>query len=313
MSDKGSSSHRTVIIAAATNFAVAVVKAVLALFTGSASLWAEAAHSTADTGNQLLLFVGLRKSSKGKDRHHPFGHGQERYFWSFLAAIGIFVVGGLLSIGEGLRSLLSPEPVRSVWLGIAVLVVAALFEGYSWLTARRQLTGEARRRQRSLVQHLTRASDPSPTAVYLEDSAALIGIGLALTALILDALTGWRAWDGIAGVCIGVLLIVVAVLLARRNKSLLLEESVPDDVLHDLRAELHMDGAQTERLSAIYIGPGQILICAHLRLGPDLLNGPASELVDAVNTLRRHMLDLPLVVETEITVLAPTSADVRAR
>jgi cation diffusion facilitator family transporter len=300
------SSHRTVVVAGAANLAIALAKTVAAALTGSAGLWAEAAHSFADTGNQALLFVGLRKSRGGADERHPFGYGQERYFWSFLAAIGIFVIGGLLSIGEGIRSLLNPEPVRSAWVGIAVLVVAAAFEGYSWYTARRQLRTEARARRRSVIEHVSTASDPSPTAVYLEDSAALIGIALALTALILDLLTGRSVWDGIAGVAIGVLLIVVAVLLARRTKSLLLDESVPADVMDDLRHHLRMDGATTQRLVAVYVGPSQILVCADLRPEDGLLTGPADELVNAVAALREHMLKLPHVVAAEIN-LVPTA------
>lgn len=296
------SSHRTVVVAGAANLAIAVAKAAAALFTGSASLWAEALHSFADTGNQVLLFIGLRKSGRSPDERHPFGHGQERYFWSFLAALGIFVVGGLLSIGEGVRSLLNPEPVRSPWIGIAVLIVAGAFEGYSWRTARVQLRDEARKRRRSVAEHLARASDPSPTAVYLEDSAALVGIGLALAALLLDVFTGWTFWDGVAGVAIGVLLIVVALLLARRNKSLLLDESVPEDVMGDLRSRLRLAGATTERLVAVYVGPSQVLVCADLRIGEALLQRPAADLVEAVEALRHTMLALPHVIATEITV-----------
>ncbi len=301
--EQAPSTHRTVIVAGAANLAIAVAKTIAAAVTGSAGLWAEAAHSFADTGNQALLLIGVRKSRIGADDRHPFGYGQERYFWSFLAAIGIFVVGGLLSIGEGVRSLLNPEPVRSAWVGITVLLVAGAFEGYSWHTARRQLRTEAKARRRTVIEHVSSASDPSPTAVYLEDSAALIGIGLALAALLLDLVTGHPFWDGIAGVAIGLLLIVVAVLLARRNKSLLLDESVPEDVLADLRNNLRMDGVMTQRLIAVYVGPSQILVCADLRAEDGLLHAPAEDLVNAVAAVRERMLQLPHVVAAEINVV----------
>src|SRR5690349_11452890 len=116
----GGDSKRTIVVAVIANLAIAVAKTVAALLTGSTSMWAEAAHSLADTGNEVLLFVGLRRSVKRPDERHPFGYGQERYFWAFLAALGIFLIGGALSIGEGIRSLLLPEPVESLWVGIGV-------------------------------------------------------------------------------------------------------------------------------------------------------------------------------------------------
>src|SRR3954464_400344 len=137
-------SYRTVVVAVAANLAIALAKIVAALLTGSASMWAEALHSIADTGNEVLLFVGLHKSTRAPDRSRPFGYGQERFFWAFLAALGIFLIGGALSVGEGVRSLLLPEPVESLWVGIVVLVVAAGFESYSWHTARQQLREGAR-------------------------------------------------------------------------------------------------------------------------------------------------------------------------
>jgi cation diffusion facilitator family transporter len=186
-------SLRTVLTATVANVLVAVAKGVAALITGSAALWAETFHSIADTGNELLLVVGVHRSRKEEDQEHPFGYGQERYFWALLAALGIFLIGGVLSVGEGIRSLLRPEPLTSPWIGIAVLVAAGCLEGYSWWVARRQLLARARQLRRTLVEHLARVSDPATSTVYLEDSAALVGIALALAALLLQLLTGWRA------------------------------------------------------------------------------------------------------------------------
>src|SRR5512133_2155730 len=143
-------SFRTVVVAVVINLAIFVAKGLAALLTGSAALWAETLHSLADTGNEVLLFVGVRRSGRPADDRHPYGYGQERWFWAFLAALGIFVVGGALSIAEGVYSLISPEPLEDVGIGVAVLVVSLALEAFSWRTARNQLRAEARARHRSL-------------------------------------------------------------------------------------------------------------------------------------------------------------------
>ncbi|WP_245665263.1 cation diffusion facilitator family transporter [Actinoplanes subtropicus] len=288
----------------AANLAIALAKIVAAVLTGSASMWAEALHSVADTGNEVLLFVGLRKSTKGPDPSRPFGYGQERYFWAFLAALGIFLIGGTLSIGEGVRSLLVPEPVESQWIGIGVLLVAAGFEGYSWHTARKQLKQESRRRSRSMRQHLVRASDPSATTVFLEDTAALIGIALALAGLVLHAVTGWAAWDAIGSIAIGILLIGVAILLARKSKGLLLEASAPEDVVEPIRrrvAETDWVGEPTT-VNAVYVGPSSLLV--NVLVTPALDGVSAGALIERVDRLRAELQADPSIAQVTVTVTA---------
>jgi cation diffusion facilitator family transporter len=308
--DSGGDSTRTVVVAVVANLAIAVAKTVAALMTGSASLWAEAAHSTADTGNEVLLFVGLRRSV------NPFGYGQERYFWTFLAALGIFLVGGTLSIGEGIRTLLMPEPLESLWVGIGVLVVSFLFESYSWHTARRQLRAESRERNRSLVEHLRRASDPSATTVFLEDTAALIGLVLALVALVLHATTGWAGWDAVGSMCIGLLLIVVAFLLARRSKTLLLDESAPPDVVDPIRAQVTGAGwvGDLRELHVVYVGPSSLLVNVWVTPAAAQCDRPAGELVRQVDKLRSSLLENPAITQASVTVdggcYAPTERPV---
>ena len=299
-------SYRTVIVAVAANLAIALAKIVAAVLTGSASMWAEALHSVADTGNEVLLFVGLRKSAGGPDPRRPFGYGQERYFWAFLAALGIFLIGGALSIGEGVRSLLLPEPVESLGVGIGVLVVAAGFEAYSWRTAHKQLRQESRERRRSMAQHLARASDPSATTVFLEDTAALIGLAIALVALVLHAATGWAQWDAIGSMLIGVLLIVVAFLLARRSKGLLLEEAAPDDVVEPIRrrvVETDWVGEPTT-VHAVYLGPSRLLVTIRLAPAGNGHDESAAALIEKVDRLRSELEADPSIAHVTVTLTA---------
>jgi cation diffusion facilitator family transporter len=298
-------SARTVAVAVAANLGIAIAKTVAALFTGSASLWAEAAHSIADTGNEVLLFVGLRKSSGQPDEAHPFGRGQERYFWAFLAALGIFLVGGTLSVGEGIRSLLMPEPLESLWVGVAVLLVSACFEGYSWHTAREQLRSNARDQQRSLAEQLRRASDPSATTVFLEDSAALVGLALALIALLLHAWTGWAGWDALGSIAIGVLLIAVAFLLAVRSKALMLEEAAPVDVADPIRARVsavEWVGELTD-MHAVYLGPSRLLVNLWIRPSSSALAGTGGELAALADRLRSELLADEGIAQATVTLV----------
>jgi cation diffusion facilitator family transporter len=306
-SDQAEASFRTVIVAVAVNLAITVAKAIAAALTGSAALWAETLHSFADTGNEVLLFVGVRRSDRPADARHPFGYGQERWFWAFLAALGIFVVGGVLSIIEGVRSFLDPEPLASTVVGVAVLVVSIVLEAVSWRTARNQLRAEARARRRSMAEHLRRASDPTAITVFLEDTAAIIGLTLALVAIGLHAWTGSAVWDAGASVLIGFLLIGVAFLVARRSKGLLIDQSAPDDVLDRLRDRIDGEDWVQEivAMTAVYVGPGSLLVTARLRPTAELAAGPADQLISRSYCLRDSLCAEGVIQAAEIT-LVPT-------
>jgi cation diffusion facilitator family transporter len=293
-----------VLVAISANVLIAVAKGVAASVTSSAALWAETLHSIADSGNEVLLLVGLSRSAKQRDLRHPLGYGQERYVWSFLAALGIFVIGGVLSIGEGIRSLVAPEPLTSLWVGIGVLLLAACFEGYSWTVARRQLRRDASHRGRSMTQHLLRASDPSAPTIYLEDTAALAGIALALLALALHVITGQTVWDAAGSMGIGVLLIVVAIVLARRSKALLIDESAPADVMAPIRRAVARPDwvLDVPRLDAVFLGPAQLLVIAQVQLAPPLRDAPAREVARRLELLRAELLQSPAIAELVITV-----------
>jgi cation diffusion facilitator family transporter len=274
--------------------------------TGSAALWAETAHSLADTGNEVLLYVGLRRSDRPPDERHPFGYGQERWFWTFLAAMGIFLVGGVFSITEGVEAMLHPRPLEDVPIGVAVLVVSFVLEAVSWRTARKQLREEARARRRSMAEHLRRASDPTAATVLLEDTAALVGITLALLAIALHGLTGWAGWDAGAGILIGLLLVGVAYLVARRSKGLLIDESAPPDVLDRLRERIREEDwvRRIEALTAVYVGPGRLLVTARLLPVPEMNRQPAEVLVARAYALRAALCASDVIGDVEIT-LAP--------
>ena len=167
------------VVAVAANLLVAVAKGVAALLTGSAAMLAETTHSIADTFNEVLLYVGVG-AVPSADEAHPFAYGKAGYIWSLLAAVGIFVVGGLFAIAVGVQTLRRPEPVTNVAVGVAVLLISAGLEATSWRRARRQLRSEAGARHLDLGEYLVTSSDPTPTAVFLEDSAALVGIAWPL-------------------------------------------------------------------------------------------------------------------------------------
>jgi cation diffusion facilitator family transporter len=304
-SEQSEASFRTVLVAVTVNLAIAIAKAVAAALTGSAALWAETLHSFADTGNEVLLFVGVRRSDRPADGRHPFGYGQERFFWSFLAALGIFVVGGVLSILEGVRSFLDPEPLTSLVVGVAVLVVSIVLEAISWRTARNQLRAEAQARNRSMAEHLRLASDPTAVTVFLEDTAAIVGLLLALAAIGLHAWTGSAVWDAGASVLIGVLLIGVAFLVARRSKGLLIDQSAPDDVLDRLRDRIGGEDwvAEIVVLTAVYVGPGSLLVAAHLRPTVDRAAGPAEQLIGCSYRLRDSLCGEGVIEAAEITLV----------
>jgi cation diffusion facilitator family transporter len=216
----GTESLGTVAIALGADLAMVVAKAVAALLTGSAALFAETLHSLADSGNQLLLLKGLRGSRRRPDASHPFGYGADLFYWSLLAALGVFVVGGVLSVWEGVQHLLHPGEVQVTLLGVAVLGLGCLLDGTSWLSSVRQLRREAAVRGVRFRRHLGSTTDTAVTAVFYEDAAALVGNMIALAGLGLHQLLGSPAPDAVAGIAIGLLLAAIGLRLAARNRAL---------------------------------------------------------------------------------------------
>jgi cation diffusion facilitator family transporter len=266
-SEGGSESFGTVAIAIGTDLAMSVAKAVAAALTGSAALFAETLHSLADTGNQLLLLKGLRGTRRQPDASHPFGYGAELFYWSLLAALSIFAIGGALSIWEGIQHLLHPGEVQAGLLGFAVLGLGFLLDGTSWLTSVRQLRREAAARGVPFRQHLRSTTDTAVTGVYYEDTAALLGNAIALAGLGLHQLLGSPAPDAVAGIVIGGLLATIGLRLAARNRALLTNRSespVVLDHIRDLLADDH-EVAAVGKVASIYLGPHQLMVTAEIQ------------------------------------------------
>jgi cation diffusion facilitator family transporter len=300
-------SRATVLVALAINLVIAAAKAIAALMTGSSALLAESAHSVADTGNEALLLIALRRSSRPADQTHPFGYGAERFYWSLLAAIGIFVAGGVTAIYEGVRHLQRPEPLVRPLIGYGVLAVSLALEATSWMTAFRQLRGESRGRGLPLGVYLRRTTDPTPTTVFYEDSAAVIGIGLAVIGVALHQLTGSAVPDALASIAIGVLLVVVAVRLASRERELLTNQSAPPGVVAAIRERLDgADGVRSvPRLEVLVIGPRTLLVTGEVVVDGD----DVSVLVAGLRDQLRSEPGIAEVYLTPVPVPDPRSLD----
>src|SRR4051812_8091702 len=234
MADEGESTA-TVLLAGSANLAIAVAKLAGGLISGSTAMLAEAAHSVADTLNQVFLMAALKRSQKPADVRHPFGYGMERYFWSLIAAVGIFVLGAGYSIFEGIRAVLEPEDLGSLTVSYVVLALSFVFEGVSWLKAVRQLGREADDLDRGFFEHLRITPDPTAKTVAFEDTAALVGIVLAALGITLHHVTDQGHWDGLASIAIGLLLVAVAYSLGQQNKRALVGEALPEQEQEAIR------------------------------------------------------------------------------
>jgi cation diffusion facilitator family transporter len=300
--DAGSDeSFRSVMAALAANTAIATAKGIAAALTGSSALFAETLHTVADAGNEIFLWIAIRRSRRPPDATHPFGYGPERYYWALLAAIGTFVVGGVLSILDGVRALFDPPPLEAFWVGVAVLLFAIVLDSLSRTVALRQLRRDALRRRVSVRTLLRESPDPTVTTVYLEDTADVLGAALALAALVLHRVTGSALPDAIATLMIGCLLAYIAVRLTGRNRQLLANQAVPDRYVEQIRARIVGEAGISEatNVEAVYLGPGQVLVAADVRMEPELDGGAVA---DALIEARRSICsEVPVVARLYLT------------
>ena len=300
---EGGGSSRTAVVALLANLGVMLAKGAAAALTGSAALLAEAIHSLADVLNELLLIIGVRRSLRPADAEHPRGYGRERYFWSLLAAVGIFVVGGLFAIADGVEAYLHPREVTHVAIGLAVLALSAGLEGASWVIARRQLRGQAETHSVDPVDLIDVTSDPTPVTVFLEDSAALAGITLAAAGLVLHAVTGSAVWDSAASIAVGLLLIWVAVRLIMLNRRLLVGLAGPESSADHVRERLQERGwvREVTDVVLVYVGPSSVSVSVDVVPHVDLT---AVDLVQSVEDARHDLASLPGVASVALTLVA---------
>ncbi|WP_426197315.1 cation diffusion facilitator family transporter [Massilia sp. DWR3-1-1] len=261
--DKAAATRKVIYAAVAANLGIAVAKFIAAAVTGSAAMMAEGIHSAVDTGNELLLLIGEKRSSRPADARHPFGYGKSIYFWALVVALSVFSLGGGLSINHGVHGLMAPEPLQDPFWSYLVLAVAFVFEGYSWNVSRLSLNS-LRKPGSSLWQAVRASKDASVFTVFIEDSAALLGVLVAAAGIGLAQWTGEARWDPAASVVIGLLLIGAAFTLARETGALLVGEGMGKEAAAALRAVINADPAieQVGRLASMQMGPSDILLTA---------------------------------------------------
>jgi len=288
----------------AVNAVIAVSKGVAAFITGSGAMLAETLHSFADCGNQLLLLVGIRQSSKPADPKHPLGYGRAMYFYSFIVALLLFSGGGMFSIYEGVHKLEHPEPVGDIKVAIIILLLSIALEGWSTLGNLKAM--KARRGKTPLFRYLRESKDSDLIVVFGENSAAVLGLTFALGALLLAKETNDGRWDAGGSIAIGVVLVGVAIFLAKEIKSLLVGESA-DASLEAAVKQLAVDDPNVDevlRLLTVQQGPGEIVVAMKLKFRPGL---ETDQLVDAINAFEVQLKQR--VPEVRWSFIEPDRAD----
>lgn len=259
-----SGSLRVIIAAIAGNIAIAVCKFGAALFTGSAAMYSEAIHSTVDTGNELLLLLGMRRASRAADAEHPFGYGLQLYFWVFVVALMIFGLGALVAFYEGVEKILHGEPARYVIVNYVVLGGSIVFESASWFVAFREFRHQ--RGRLGWLEAVRRSKDPTVFTVLFEDTAALIGLGIALAGVMLAEILDMPRLDGVASLGIGVVLAATAGFLAYESQSLLTGEAVLPAVRAEIEriAQAGPGVVGTNQILTMHFGPREVLVALSL-------------------------------------------------
>ena len=281
-----SSSKLVIYAALAGNLLVALTKASAAAWTGSSAMLSEAVHSLVDTGNEVLLLYGMRRSARQADPEHPLGYGRELYFWSFIVALMVFALGAGVSLYEGILHILFPKPITDPLVNYLVLALAFLFEGVSWLVALRQF--RALKGPLGYYEAFRRSKDPISFMVLFEDSAALIGILIAALGTFAATTLDAPVFDGVASILIGLVLAGTASLLARESKSLLLGERA-DIKLSESILRIAEGGSLATRANGVltvHLAPDQILVALSLEFADDLR---APQIEDAVINIERKI------------------------
>lgn len=263
------------------NVVIAVFKGIAAFITGSGAMFAETIHSFADCANQLLLLVGVKQSRRLPNEKHPIGYGRAAYFWSFMVAMLLFSVGGMFSVYEGVHKFNNPEPVEEIIWALGIIFFAIVLEGYSTISNIKEIN--KRKGNKSFFGYIAGTKDSDLIVVFGENSAAVLGLIVALVALLAAHYTGDGRYDAAGSVVIGVILILVAVFLAAEVKSLLIGESADLLIIEDIRAiaATHPEIIEIINCRAIQQGPGEVLACVKIKCSPSLTTLELSTLINS--------------------------------
>ncbi len=300
---------RAVLAAFAANLGIAVIKFVAFLLTGSASMLAEAVHSVADTGNEVLLIVGRGRSIRPASDEHPFGFGRERYFYGFVVSVMLFTVGAAFSVYDGVHKILNPEALRSPFIAFGVLALSAVLEGFSLRTGIREANRV--RGDRSWSTFIRRTKAPELPVVLLEDMAALIGLAFAFTGVALSVVTGDGRWDGVGSLGIGVLLATAAAILAVEMKSLLIGEAASPDMQRMIVAALE-DGPELVRvihLRTVHMSPDSVLVAAMVAVPESEAAKQITAGIDAAERRVRAAVPIATTIYLEPDIYRPQTPD----
>ncbi|MBU3869459.1 cation diffusion facilitator family transporter [Streptomyces sp. 4503] len=294
---------KAIVAALGANLAIAAAKFVAFAFSGSSSMLAEGVHSLADSGNQGLLLLGGKKAKREATPEHPFGYGRERYIYGFLVSIVLFTIGGVFALYEGYEKIKHPHDVEHWYWPVGVLVFAIIAEGFSFRTAIKE-SNEIRGKL-SWSQFVRRAKAPELPVVLLEDFGALIGLVLALCGVGLALLTGDGVWDGVGTLCIGVLLVLIALVLAAETKSLLLGEAADVTEVTKIR-EAVVDGETVTGLihmRTLHLGPEELLVAAKIAVQHDDTAAEVARAIDAAEARIREAVPIARVIYLEPDIL----------
>lgn len=263
-------SKKAIIAALVGNTLIAIAKYIGAFITGSSAMLSEGIHSTVDTGNQLLLMLGLKRAKKPPTEEHPFGYGKEVYFWSFAVAILIFGIGAGISIYEGIHSLMNPQPIENVMTNYIILGLAIIFEAVVWVIALKNF--QKSKSHRSYIKSVKAEKDPTAFVVLFEDTAALAGLITAILGIWLTEVTGILIFDGIATIIIGLILAATATWLAYETKSLLIGESADPKIVAGIEqiAKTYDEIKNVNEVLTMHIGPKYILLTANVNFQDNL-------------------------------------------
>jgi cation diffusion facilitator family transporter len=299
---------KAIVAALAANLAIAVAKFVAFLFSGSSSMLAESVHSVADSGNQGLLLLGGKKAKREATLQHPFGYGRERYIYAFLVSIVLFSVGGMFAIYEGYEKIKHPHEIDHWYWPVGVLVFAIIAESFSFSTAIKE--SNLTRGKQSWTQFVRHAKAPELPVVLLEDLGALVGLILALAGVSVALATGDGVWDGIGTLCIGVLLIAIAIVLAAETKSLLLGEAAGAEEVAKIEAAIVDGDTVTDiiHMRTLHLGPEELLVAAKIAVQHDNTAGEVAAAINAAEARIRTTVPIARVIYLEPDIYSEATA-----